>query len=50
MEKNILYKIIGMILVIVSSLLTTSFGEARQPECIVPSKMGGALDLTCKLI
>ncbi|WP_077928845.1 Bug family tripartite tricarboxylate transporter substrate binding protein [Wohlfahrtiimonas populi] len=50
MEKNILYKIIGAILVVVSSLLTASFGEARQPECIVPSKMGGAFDLTCKLI
>lgn len=50
MEKNILYKIIGAMLMIASSLFTVSFGEARQPECIVSAKEGGGFDRTCKLI
>ncbi|MGL4674337.1 MAG: Bug family tripartite tricarboxylate transporter substrate binding protein, partial [Wohlfahrtiimonas sp.] len=50
MEKNIHYKIIGLITIFISSLLSVSFGEVRQPECVVPAKAGGGFERTCKLI
>ena len=50
MEKNILYKMIGVIFMIASSFLSVSFSESRQPECIVSAKEGGGFDRTCKII
>lgn len=50
MKRNAHCKLIGLIIIFISSLLSVSFGEARQPECIVSAKVGGGFDRTCKLI
>ncbi|MFL6674850.1 MAG: tripartite tricarboxylate transporter substrate binding protein [Massilia sp.] len=33
----------------VTLLAACAFARAREPECVIPSKPGGAMDLTCKL-
>lgn len=50
MEKSIHYKKIGWMAIFISSLCSVSFGDVRQPECIVPGYEGGGFERTCELI
>ena len=38
-----------LLLLLLSVSLTASAGQSVEAECLVPSKPGGAMDLTCKL-
>lgn len=51
MKRFIQCRMITIITIFISSMfLQFVQAEARRPECIVPAKRGGGLDMTCKLV